>query len=117
MIFWEQVSHDLIDWGFNINLYDWYITNKMIDGKQCTNGWNVDRFMITHVDPQVNSEIIKRFKDKYWKLYPLVVHCGPVHYYPVMNLDFYHQEKVIVTMIEYIENIIKDMAIDFAGES
>jgi hypothetical protein len=34
--FWKLLSSKLVLWGFTINPYDWYVTNKMIDGKQCT---------------------------------------------------------------------------------
>jgi hypothetical protein len=36
LLFWKLLSSKLILWGITINPYDWCVTNKMIDGKQCT---------------------------------------------------------------------------------
>ena len=36
--------------GFKINLYDPYLANKMIDGKQLTVYWHVDDIKISCVD-------------------------------------------------------------------
>jgi len=32
----------LVDWGFKLNDYDKCITNKIINGKQCTIIWHVN---------------------------------------------------------------------------
>ena len=46
LLFWENLSETLQEWGFNINPYDWCVANKMINGKQCTIGWHVDDLKI-----------------------------------------------------------------------
>ena len=40
-LFWENLSTQLKSMGFTINDYDMCVTNKMIDGKQCTICWHV----------------------------------------------------------------------------
>ena len=42
LLFWENLSETLQEWGFKINPYDWCVANKMINSKQCTIGWHVD---------------------------------------------------------------------------
>ena len=38
-------------YGFEINPYDPYVANKMIDGKQMMVLWHVDDLKVSHVDP------------------------------------------------------------------
>jgi hypothetical protein len=33
LLFWKLISSKLVLWGFMINPYEWYVANKMIDGK------------------------------------------------------------------------------------
>jgi len=34
LLFWHLLSSKLKAWGFIINLYNWCVANKMMDGKQ-----------------------------------------------------------------------------------
>jgi hypothetical protein len=36
LLFWQNLSTQLQDWGYVINPYDFCVTNKTINGKQCT---------------------------------------------------------------------------------
>jgi hypothetical protein len=42
LLFWQNLSTQLKEWGFKINPYDFFIANKMINGKQCTIVWHAD---------------------------------------------------------------------------
>jgi hypothetical protein len=42
LLFWQNLSTQLKEWGFEINPYDFCVANKMINGKQCTIVWHVD---------------------------------------------------------------------------
>ena len=45
--------------GFKINLYDSYLANKMIGGKQLTVYWHVDNIKISCVDANEVTKIIQ----------------------------------------------------------
>jgi hypothetical protein len=53
LLFWQNLSTQLAEWGFEINPYDFCVANKTIDGKQCTIVWHVDDLKISHVDRKV----------------------------------------------------------------
>ena len=36
LLFWKNLTTTLIEWGFTINPYDWYVANKTVNGKQQT---------------------------------------------------------------------------------
>jgi hypothetical protein len=59
LLFWKLLSSKLVLWGFMINPYDWCVTNKMIDGKQCTVLWHVDDLKISYASEDVNTDIIE----------------------------------------------------------
>jgi hypothetical protein len=94
LLFWKLISSKLILWGFKIKPYDWCVTNKMIDGKQCTILWHVDDLKISHVSEDVNTEIINRINDEFGKEAPMTITRGKVHDYLGMTLDYYKRGKV-----------------------
>lgn len=53
--------------GFTAIPHDWCVANKMINGKQCVILCHVDNFKILHVDPNVQTGIIKQLKGEFGK--------------------------------------------------
>jgi hypothetical protein len=47
--------------GFVLNPYDSFVTNKEINGKQCTVGWYVDNDILSHVDSKVVDEVLASY--------------------------------------------------------
>jgi hypothetical protein len=78
-LFWKLLSSKLILWGFTINPYDWCVSNKMIDGKQCTVLWHVDGLKILHVREDVHTNIISMINDEFGKESPITITRGNVH--------------------------------------
>ena len=60
MLFWEDLSGYLISKGFELNLYDNCMANKMVDGKQCTVLWHVDDLKMSHINNQVLEDLVDR---------------------------------------------------------
>jgi hypothetical protein len=87
LLFWQNLSTQLQEWGFEINPYDFCVANKTIDGKQCTVVWHVDDLKISHVDPQVVTRILNLLDAKYGqeivggKRSPLTITRGKIHDY------------------------------------
>jgi hypothetical protein len=67
LLFWKLLRSKLVSWGFVINPYHWCVANKTIDGKQCTIIWHVDDLKLSHVSPEVATNIIKLIKDEFGK--------------------------------------------------
>lgn len=47
LLFWRKLSKHLVDNGYVINPYNWCVTNKIINNKQCTIVWHVDDLKIS----------------------------------------------------------------------
>ena len=109
LLFWKNLSTYLTnDQGFEVNLYDWCVVNKVINGKQCTIGWHVDDLKISHVDEEVVEDLIRGLNDRYGKETPISVHRGPVQEYLGMTIDYRVKGKVSFSMPRYIEDLLAE---------
>jgi hypothetical protein len=118
LLFWKLLSSKLILWGFTINPYDWCVTNKIIDGKQCTVLWHVDYLKISHVSEEVNTSIIKIINVEFGKEAPITITRGKVHDYLGMTLDYSEKGKVKIKMLDYVDKLLADLPADITrGQS
>ena len=57
-LLWHDLyANTLKELGFVVNPYYQLVTNKIIDGKQCTIIWYVNDKKLSHVDLKVNTTI------------------------------------------------------------
>ena len=93
LLFWRLLSDTLIEWGFKSNEYDKCVANKTINGKQCTILWHVDDLKISHIDPKVVNDVIKKLKAKFGQQSPLVTSQGKTIEYLGMRIDYMERGK------------------------
>jgi hypothetical protein len=105
LLFYQKFVHDLESKGFIINPYDPCVANKMVNGKQMTVGWHVDDLKVSHKDPEVLTEFRKWLMLKYSDCKE---HRGTFHEYLGMELDYSIREKVKITMIPYLEEMLNE---------
>jgi hypothetical protein len=116
LLFWQNISTFLIEeLGFEMNTYDRCITNKIINGKQCTIIWHVHDVKGLHVEQKVLDEIAVQLSKKYRQETPLTVHHGKVHDYLGMTIDYSEDGKVRFSMIDYIDGLLDEAPEDMAG--
>ena len=108
LLFWKNLTKTLIEWGFEINPYDWCVANKQENGKQITIVWHVDDLKISHVDPEVNTKYVKALEEQYGKEAPLTITRGKIHDYLGMKLDYSTPGKVVIDMKKYLQEIIDE---------
>jgi hypothetical protein len=100
LLFWQRLSEQLKEWGFKINPYDWCVANETINGKQCTILWHVDDIQISHVDANVETNIIGQLESEFRKEVPLTIRRGKIHDYLGMKIDYSVPGKVPFSIIE-----------------
>ena len=109
LLFWRNLSGFLIDkLGFEANPYDFCVVNNNINGSQCTIGWHVDDLKISHVDGNVNQEILAILQCEYGKEAPIPSTTGKVHDYLGMTIDYSSAGKVVFRMEDYIDRMIDE---------
>jgi Reverse transcriptase (RNA-dependent DNA polymerase) len=108
-LFWERLSSFLIDMnGFERNPYDFCVVNKVVNGKQLTIVWYVDDLKISHEDSNVVTDVIEILKAEFGKQSALTVRRGKIHDYLGIKFDFSKAGKVVMTMADYISELIEE---------
>ena len=96
LLFWKNLSGFLIEkLGFEANPYDFCVVNKNINGSQCTIGWHVDDLKISHVDGNVNQEILDILQREYGKEAPIPHTTVKIHDDLGMTIDYSNVAKVV----------------------
>ena len=112
LLYYRKFSESLAEQGYVANAYDPCVWNKVIRGKQSTICFHVDDCKISHVSEKVNEDTISWLRRDYESIFTdgsgeMKVARGKVHKYLGMKLDFTNVGVVIVTMIDYINDVIK----------
>ena len=105
LLFYRKLVMDIEAYGFQINPYDPFVKNKMINHKLMRVVWNVDYLKVAHV----NSFEITKFAGYQPIIYGgLIVHRGKVHEYLVMDLYYRKQVTVKSSMIKYLYSVLQE---------
>jgi hypothetical protein len=116
ILFYEKLSKQLIDWGYEPNCYDRCTFNKMIDGNQITIQSHVDDLKISHVKQSVIDSVLNDLNNKFGtSKKPLAATTGDVHDYLGITIDYSEHGKVKFTMYDYVEDMLEDMPGDMKG--
>jgi hypothetical protein len=87
----------------------------MIDGEQCTIIWHGNDLKLSHIEQEVLDEIASKLNAKYGKEAVLTVHCGAIHDYLGMMIDYSEKGKVKFLMPDYVNGILEEALMDMAG--
>jgi hypothetical protein len=117
MLFWKDLCGHLTAEGFTPNPYDSCVMNKMVSGKQCTVLWHVDDLKVSHVDKEVNEDVLAALNRMYGQETPLTVTYGDLHDYLGMTIDYSEDGKVAIRMEDYIESMLEDVPADMTGNA
>ena len=83
--------------------------NKTIDNKKCTILWNIDDLKTSYVDPDVIYSVLADIDAEYGNIAKMTITRGKVHKYLGTTIDYSSPGKLILSMIDYIGNIIDDI--------
>jgi hypothetical protein len=106
LLFHRKLVANLESDGFVLNPYDSCVANKAVNGKQMNIYWHVDDLEVSNCNPNQVTIFGEWLSKKYGVA--VATHRGKVHDYLGMIFDFLAKGKVMVTMMEYIKNIIND---------
>jgi len=109
LLWYELFTKTLIGMGFELNPYDPCVANSVIDGKQCTIVWYVDNNKISHVSPEVVTNIIEAIVVRFGKM---TVVRGKRHVFLGMNIVYNNNGTATITMKDYLTESIADSGID-----
>ena len=102
----KLVKHMTKDWGFKPNHYNHCTMNKIDNGKQLIVVWHVNDLKILHKEQAVVETFIADLNSVYGTKEELPVNIGNVHNYLSITIDYNKKGKVIITMFDYIKQIL-----------
>ncbi|KAG7356438.1 reverse transcriptase RNA-dependent DNA polymerase [Nitzschia inconspicua] len=108
LLWYNHLASTLMDMGFELNLYYPCAANKMVNGKQCTVAWYVDDNNISHMDPQVVTNVITALEEHIGEM---TVTSGCCHKCLGMDITFNFDGTVSILMEDYLKSVI-----EFLGE-
>ena len=83
--------------GFQPNPYDICVTNKYINGKQCTIAWYVDDNKVSHVEHEVIDYFISKVEESFLVL---TVKKGNVHTFLGIKIMHLKNRRIAINMKE-----------------
>jgi hypothetical protein len=113
LLYYRKFSESLTEQGYVANPYDPCVWNKLIKSKQSTICFHVDDCKISHEIVRINDDTIDWLRRDYESIFTdgsgeMKVARGKIHTYLGMTLDFTTTGVVSVSMINYIQDIIKE---------
>jgi hypothetical protein len=88
LLWYKKFRHELEQGGFEFNPYDPCVANREKNGSQQTLLFHVDDLKSSHKDPRVNDKFEQWLQSNYSKHGKVVNHCGKVHEYLGMEIDY-----------------------------
>ena len=105
LLFYHMLVGDLQSYGFTINRYDLCVAKTDMNGSQMTVVWYVDDLKITHTKAIEITKLAMYLDGIY---HGLKVNRGKMHDYLGMNLNFSEDGNIKVSMIPYLNEILRD---------
>jgi hypothetical protein len=111
LLYYRKFCKSLTGIGFEFNPYDPCVANKEVQGSQMTICFHVDDCKLSHILSKANDRMIKWLKQEYESIFEdgsgkMSVSRGKVHTYLGMTLDYTLPGRVMITMFDYIKEII-----------
>ena len=85
-----------MDKGFEMNTYDRFVEDKIMNGKQCTLLWYVEK-KLSHMEAKVVEDLINALKNSFGEL---VVARGKKHTFWGVNINIRELKKVQIEIKE-----------------
>ena len=93
------------------------MVNKIINVKKSTIIWHVDDLKISHVDPKVVNDVIKKLEAKFGQESPLMTSQGKKIEYLGMCIAYTVKGKVKISMYDFIDKMLAELPSDMNGVS
>ena len=91
-LLWYKLYMSVLKYmGFQINPYGMCVANEDIDRKKCTISWYVDYSKVSHVEPEVIDDAIRKLKERFLGL---TFTNGNVHTFLGMKIRYLKNRRI-----------------------
>ena len=109
LLWYDLFFSVLKDMVFVLDQYYMCVTNKTINGNQCTVAWYVDDNKISHVEQEVVDNIVAKIR----KRFPgLTISTGTEHTFLGIRIKYLDYSTVSLNMRDYIQEVVNDFGED-----
>ena len=115
LLWYKKFRKDLEAQSFKFNLYDPCMANRKVKGSQHTILFHVDDLKYSHKKKTVNDDFAKWLEKTYGQHGKVKVHCGKVHEYLGMKLDYFEKKKLKIDMTDYVKGMLETFPIKFTN--
>ena len=84
----------------------------MMNGEHITVQFHVDDLKVLHKEQAVLEDFLKDLRDEFGQEYDLTKNKGLVHEYLGITIDYSIPRKVVITMFDYLEDVIDEASQD-----
>ena len=108
MLWYQKFCKDLESIDFVFNEFDPCVVNRIRDGNHHPIRYHVDDVISSHLNSKVNDEFAAWANKVYGKLKKVEVHCGRIHDYLGMCLNFQQEKgKVHISQCDHVADLIE----------
>ena len=125
VLFYQKLSDQLYEWGYEQSPYETCTFNKTINGKQLTIQFHVDDLRCSHMEQKLVDNLVKDLNNLFQtSKKELTKTKGDIHEYLGLTINVsgkYNPNKpnktgqVVFTMFNYIEDIVASAPTDMRG--
>ncbi len=115
ILFYRKLISELKEMGFEVNPYNPYVVNKIVNGRQMTIQWHVDDLMISHSSGKAISKFLRALNIIYGD--NLAESTGIIHDCLGMTFDFSLRDEVKINMTQYISKVIEAFPEEIVGKA
>ena len=112
ILFYNKLSNQLEEWGFETNPYDECTFNNFFDGEHLTVQYHVDDCIYSCKQKYILDQYLDQFSGTIGVEKELSIATGNDHDYLGMTIDFSLSGRVVFTMFGYLEDIILEAPVD-----
>jgi hypothetical protein len=118
-LYYKKFRKDIESIGFEVNPYDPFIANRIVNGKQHTVSWHANDLKSSHVNNKVNNQFLQWLEKTYAShdIRHVKAIQGNCHNYLAMILDFSIQGILQVDMTPYIKSMIEEFPDKLSGKT
>ena len=113
LLWYKKFRKDLEAQGFKFNPYDPCVANWKVKGSQHTILFHVDDLKCSHKKKTVNDDFAQWLEKTYGQHGKVKVHCGKVHEYLGLKLDYSEKKKVKIDMRDYVKGMLDTFPMKF----
>ena len=101
----KKLANAFGGWKLIMNPYDPCVWNLLVGNKQLTIMFHIDDLMMSHVDPEIVTEHVKKLDGVHGNKHPLSITRGKMHEYLGITIEFGLKRGVSISQYDFMKKL------------